>query len=434
MRYWNWLTCMILLGVSPAMLSAADLISFKNIKDSYIGGFKIKYSDSLANTNFSNAQMAIDVDAGTVFFSSHAHQDAVAEFQIPTLATNATDMTLATNIQPFVQLHNRAEFPTDQGLDQIRGMAMVDGKLYVQYALGYDATEAVTDTTIIVDNPRDLDGSQVRGFFQMDGAARVSSYISKIPTEWQSKLGGSYLAGNGDGMSIVGRLSNGPSLYSFLPHTVLGNQGRIPTIEHQNYPKETALSTTEYSIPEGIDQVEGYAPGWDSFNLSGLNNLWTESAAAIFGFIIPGTRTFAAIGRMGMHNSGGGYKIIQDNGFLCGGPCPNKYDDWDSYYWLYDLDEILAATNPWDTIPYEIGVFDNRFLTPIRGNVVGLPYSGSWDPENNRLYITYNHGSGSDRYAPHVVAAYDLSDLVVFKPSSPPGLIDENRIEFRASP
>ena len=65
-------------------------------------------------------------------------------------------------------------------------------------------------------------------------------------------------------------------------------------------------------------------------------------------------------------------------------------------------------------LPYEYGVFDNRFLKPFRGGVNGVPSSASWDPNSGILYVAFRNGAGEDQYAPHIVGAYDLGH---FSPS-----------------
>jgi hypothetical protein len=393
------------------------LVSFKSVASHYQGGFKIYHRDETSTTSFSPARMAYNKKNNSVFFSSHSYQDAIAEFSVPPSLSTSDDIktyTRAAVKQNFQIMHAKSKTGMTQEVDGIGGMCLIDGKLYMQYYLGYDATGGrITNTTLIIDTPDDLANSNVQGFFEMEGTARVVNYISEIPAEWQEKLGATHLAGNGDGMSIVSRLSNGPSLYTFNPSDFPEGSGFVPTTEVLNYPLAHALSTSLFSAPD--EQVEGYQKAWDAFNLTGKNDLWTESSAVWYGFIIPGTRTFAAIGQQGMHRSGGGYKITQDNGRLCGGPCPNKYDDWDTYYWLYDLDDILIKAQPYDALPYEYGIFDNRFLTPFTGGANGLPSSATFDQESKVLYVAFRNGAGADKYADHIIATYDLSTLPFVK-------------------
>ena len=75
----------------------------------------------------------------------------------------------------------------------------------------------------------------------------------------------------------------------------------------------------------------------DQYNKSLKNNLWTELSAAHYGFIIPNTSSYLVIGKSGGHNSGIGYKITQDNGRECGGPCSVKAGDSYNYFWFFSF-------------------------------------------------------------------------------------------------
>jgi hypothetical protein len=412
------LISLFLLLLNSFYLMAQDLklVSFSNIQSKYIGGFKVKYSDKISTTNYSNARMALNKKNNSFFFSSHTYQDAIAEFYIPKLTNtnNPKVMKYAEVNQGFSIIHSRAPTGNNEGLDGIGGMLLHDEKLIVQYYLGYDAAGTASDTTLLVLEPGNLASSKLSGFKKMAGAARVVNYVSTIPENWQATLKGDLLVGNADGMSIVSRLSNGPSLYTLKYIDLLSSKKHIITNKVLNYPINHAMGSHLIKIPPDKKQVSGYGRGWDAFNLSGENKYWTESSGAWFGFIIPNSRTFAVIGYQGMHNSGGGYKVRQDNGNLCGGPCPNRFDDWDTYYWLFDLNDIISTVNIEYTMPYEIGVFDNRFLNNHAGGVTGLPSSGGWDEENKQLYITFANGAGNNRKAAHVIGVYKLDNLLFY--------------------
>jgi hypothetical protein len=83
--------------------------------------------------------------------------------------------------------------------------------------------------------------------------------------------------------------------------------------------------------------------------------------------MIPGTSTYAVFGSSGMHNSGGGYKIRQKNGRLCGGPCAYDPADSDNYYWFFDINDLyqvkIGNKKPYEVKPYEYGLFKTPFDT-----------------------------------------------------------------------
>jgi len=411
--------CLLFLLFSHTSLAAEvfslPIVSFKNISEKYVGGFKVQYEDETSRTSYSSARIAYHKKRNSIFFSSHRQHDAIAEFRVPQIvnSNNPKVMHIAESIQKFEIIHKNKEVTGHKNVDEIGGMSIIDGKLFIQYFQGYDAPGTVKNTTLIVEDPTNLNGSQVKGFYSMQGAARVVNYVSLIPKEWQSLLKGSHLAGNGDGMSIVSRLSNGPSLFSFNFSDFDSSLGSVNTIKYLDYPIENVLGQYVAKLPEGIINPAGYSNAWDAFNFSRTNKLWTESSAAWFGFIIPNTSTFAAIGQQGMHKYGGGYKVRQNNGWLCAGPCPTMYDDWDTYYWLFDLNEILNNESK-QVIPYEYGIFDNRFLKPYAGGVSGLPSSGSYDHQSKKLYISYRNGGGEGQTSAHVIGVYDFSRLITY--------------------
>ena len=112
-----------------------------------------------------------------------------------------------------------------------------------------------------------------------------------------------------------------------------------------------------------------------SINEDGLNKMWTLSSGASFGFIIPGTRTYLTLGKSAGHESGIGYKIEQNNGHKCGGPCPYDASDYYSFYWAWDVVDLLKAklnlTMPYNLQPYEHGKF------PLPARYKGLAIGGA---------------------------------------------------------
>lgn len=147
----------------------------------------------------------------------------------------------------------------------------------------------------------------------------------------------------------------------------------------------------------------------------GANSLWTEVSQASFGLIIPNTRTYLSIGSSGGHQSGIGYKAEQDNGNCCGGPCAYEADDYYNYYWLWDVNDLLAVKNgtmnPYDVRPYAYGVFDAPFQhdaytdSPEFHPVVG----GTFDPEAGLLYLTIYDGGATGQYSRNpLIAAYKI--------------------------
>ena len=400
----------LMFSTLPAFGDPSDnpRISFDQILEGYQGSFKVVHdSGGYRSTAWSSGRMGYNPDRGSVFISSadnDSNGDMVGEFLIPetlSSSTNPNQLPNASLLQDFVRLQDRVPFDNVDNLNEVGGITYSNGELIVQYADWYDAAGDNRQTTLVVKNANRLSNSQIDGFFEMDGAARTFNYVSPIPAEWQSVLGGDFFAGNGNDLSISSRLSIGPSMFVFDRSDLSGSRGgRVPTDAKMTFDLGTAL---------GID-LYPWNGSWDQYNRRGINSgftekndLWTVQSAAVYGFIVPGTRTFVVVGRSGMHNSGGGYKIVQNNGNLCGGPCPYDPADNYPYYWLFDLNDIVNASAPWDVTPYEYGSWDDRFP-------MGLPSAGSFDPSSGKLLIVVDGATANDDGGHPVINVYQIGD------------------------
>ncbi|WP_179959368.1 hypothetical protein [Marinobacter changyiensis] len=374
------------------------LITKDYILSNYLGSFKTDHTDAFSSTSYSQGRVAYHPERNSVFIDSHVYQLGVGEFRIPQVLSQSTDKSKLPDgepIQNFVEVIDRTTTGNQDGIDRLGGMAIVNGDLFIQGYDTYDGNGDAKQTTMVVRTPSNLASSEIDGFYEMDGAARTVNYISPIPPAWQELLGGPYLAGNGGGMSISSRLSEGPSLYVFDPENVAGNQWAVNTKEWMNYPFQNALSSSIWQ-----DSTVSGSGDWDIANHTGKNDMWTVKSTAAFAFIVPGTRTFMVIGSSGMHDSGGGYKITNDAGFLCGGFCANDNEDYHSYFWLYDLNEILAASTSHEVIPYSYGIFDDRWMEYNEQGGTGEVTGGSFDLQTGTLVLSHaaatkNHESGS---------------------------------------
>ena len=217
-------------------------------------------------------------------------------------------------------------------------------------------------------------------------------WISPIPPAWQATLGGSHLTGQSSGIPIISRTSVGPPAFAFDPLQIVGTTGtaQVPS----PVPTVTLL---DFSLD---DPLHG-----DLSNSTGTNDLWTHLSRAIYGLVVPGTRTYLTLGHSGGHASGVCYKCTQSDGTLCGGYCAPDADDYSLYYWLWDLDDLVAvkagALSPHEPRPYELGVLPSAFDTRELGG-------GAFDPASGLLYLTLQRADlEQGAYSnPPVVAVY----------------------------
>ena len=404
------------LFAGPSQLPLVTLDDFD-----YQGAFRLKagtFGDSA--TGFSGMKIAYNDDNRSLFVQSKISDVAIGEYELVdfTKGDNISNL-LITNppIQNFSSLFSRTVTGNTQGLNAITGMHYLNGEIYLNAVDWYDAPADNTHTTLVIKDASDLKKSRINGFYELDGKARGAGWITKIPLEWQSILGGDYISGYSSADSIVSRSSVGPSAFVI----------NINDFNKKDSGKINATPILDYKFPNIMFNPQEFInypnPTYDEiyFNYKGgripctgsgnqkicipensniLNNsLWTTTSKALFGFIIPGTRTYATFGSSSGHESGLGYKIVQNNGNLCGGPCPYDADDSYNYYWLFDLNDLIKVKNgeieTWDVIPYEYGEFktpfdfvDGKFKWDEYRSSQGRIRGGAYNYEEGILYLS----------------------------------------------
>ena len=152
----------------------------------------------------------------------------------------------------------------------------------------------------------------------------------------------------------------------------------------------------------------------------GASALWNSLSEARYAFIAPGTSTYVVVGSTGGVESGIGYKITQDNGNLCGGPCPYRHDDVTNAYWLFDVNEILAADSVHLPRPYAYGSWAVPFDADGRHAIIG----GAFDPESATLYLSLANAGQ--------VGTYDRPPLIVGYSVPSIGTVDQTGIDGAA--
>jgi hypothetical protein len=366
----------------------------------YEGAFRLpsrKYGAS--DLNFSAGPIAFNPDRQSLFIVGHSHQQAIAEFAIPELVDSAvlTELNMAGDpLQPFATVLNRASGGNPQGNNRIGGMLYVAGldgpQLLVNAYEYYDAPGDNTLSMLVVRDANDLAESDVDGYFQVQGGpGHTAGWMSPIPGPWQSALGGDFLTGNSGGIPIISRTSVGPSAFVFNPLDVVGQKSVTSPV--------ATIRLLDFSLAHRLHD--------DLSNESRENDLWNHLSRAVYGVIVPGTRTYATFGHSGGNVSGVGYKIVQDNDRRTGGYSSYAVKDNYHYYWLWDLNDLVRVRagemEPHEVRPYEHGVF----RTPFSDSSHQLG-GGAFDASTGRIYLTAQKADGEQgRYAnPPVVMAY----------------------------
>ncbi len=380
----------------------------------YAGGFRVMGGKVGEGSNsilaYSPGVFTIDESTNTLFMVTHDYEQGFGEINVPelTLSNDPSEFKQADSvIQQFQDIYETDRDVTGiGGYFRVTGLCKINNQLIVNYMNWYDAPGTETDTTMIFKDASNLKESQLIGPFQLEGKAHAGGWISLIPNEWQEKLGGTHISGLSQG-SIISRLSVGPSAFVWTPENDLLHASEGGALE--------SVAALDYSLKYILHDTSIYnqeADGTDNILYNRVegkkNDLWTVASSAGYGFIIPGTSTYLVVGHSAGHGPLGlGYKITQDNGHLCGGPCPYVASDHYNYYWLYDVNDLVSVVQgnieAWEVRPYDYGIFDTIGNT---NTLTGAYY----DAEDDLLYIALKNGDPIPTYdKPPLFLAYHLN-------------------------
>ena len=390
---------------------AHPLLSIKDFayKGAFIMDKKATYGDS--NNKYASAVFELSADKSSFYFAGRKVDTAIGEFGLPKLVVsdNIAELNVARVKQNYSSIigtkknrFNSKRIPTGnpQKIDRITGLILHNGMLVANVTKYYDGKARNTHTSMIISDPSDLANSAISGFYSLEGAAHASGWISEIPPDWQGALGGNFITGWASSFPIAGRNSIGPSAF------VVNLNDINPSADPDTFIPTTSLMDFSLKNPLHPDKNN---------NETGKNDLWTTISWAVYGFIIPNTRTYAVFGSSGGHDAAGTvYKQDNDIGYHCSGPCAYKHDDYYNYYWFYNVDDLVAVKNgkklAYEVRPYDYGVFPAPFQT--EPEITGLDFmpirpirGGDFDSETNTLYLVL----GGSLQEEQIIAAYNVS-------------------------
>jgi hypothetical protein len=349
------------------------LIQHKDV--TFMGAFRLPLKEAGdSRIAYAEGTFTLSDDAKSFFVVGHSHHQAIAEMSIPAIVESKSldKLEMAKIVQPYKSYLKKIQNKRKEKLDKITGLEYVEGQLWVNAVEKYDANANERLTSFIVRDAQNLADSKLSGLYSLKGRAHAAGWVSEVPKPWRAIWSSDYLTGYASNVSINSRLSIGPTAFLFHPFTALTgdvDKGFLPT---------TPL--LDFSLKHPLHS--------DRYNDSGENDLWTEVSEGIYGFIIPDTNTYFVIGNSGGHKGGIGYKVTQDNGKVCGGPCSKIAKDNYNYYWLWKVDELNKTKNdgraPYSHKPYEYGYFDK---SSKHWKIIGADFHS----ETNRLFVLYAH-------------------------------------------
>ena len=355
----------------------------------YLGAFRV-LAGGESGSDWAVGTLGFKRDSNSLFMAGHAHHNAIAEFKIPSelsFAPEVADINIAKVLQDYVKVLGKKE--AGNTTNKINGILYHNQNLLVSSEISYDGNGSNRDNLQVFSNANNISSSDYKGMLQVEGAAKAAGYMFKVPAEMQDKIGSEYLIGWASNYNITSRYSQGPSLYRFDPNqAVLA----MPTVSRVIDTEPLMV----FPLKEGQQLVEG----GQSYKLD-ISPIWGPVAKARYGFIIPGTSYFLAIGSHAGLHSGIGYKITQDSGGLCGGPCPYESADKYNYFWIFDVDDMLRAEQPWLVQPITYGKWSHPYDKNGRHIVIG----GAFDNESSTLYLALS-GAGQ-------IGKYDKVPLII---------------------
>ena len=375
-----------------ALFAANSLTFASQLSLEEIGSFRIPLKAiGESNIGFAQGTLAVSKSGNSLFIVGRTDKQAIAEISIPRLikTNRLQDMQFATYIQPFSRVLNRVSGGNKQNIDRIMGMKVIDGQLIINAVEYYDADARNTDTTLIVRDPNQLASSKVSGFYQLKGAAHAAGWISKVPSNWRKKIQNDFIVGSSSSVPINARHSMGPSAFAFFPYGILDQ-----SVDSGFVLTDTML---DFSIKHPLHK--------DLNNDSGENKWWTEVSGAKYGFIIPNTDYYLTIGNSGGHKHGLAYKYKRPDGTVCGGSCPKDKNDYSNYYWLWDMNDLVAVKRGFTPAHYPQPVN----VGPFTPNTPKLTIGGAdFDDRKHILYVLYRAiDTAQDRYVPTpIITAY----------------------------
>lgn len=297
---------------------------------------------------YTQGKIGVSENESTLYIAGHAQHYSIGAFdisQFPPQLGSMEDIPISPNIEPFVTI---APIQKEQlTADRITGIYLNNNSLLVGVDEYYDANGDNNENLVIFSSSTDLTNAKQKGYYPLKGRSHAAGWMGQLPNNLATLFNTTNFLGSSSQLPINSRLSIGPTLFLWDAPTSF----EIPPIGREI----NTIPIIDYSLANPLHT--------DQYNESGENDLWTELSYAAVAFFAPQSNDYIVIGRSGGHESGIGYKIVQDNGNVCGGPCAFRHDDYYNYFWVYKKEDIVASFNgeisPHSLIPYAYGKLPN---------------------------------------------------------------------------
>jgi hypothetical protein len=358
--------------------AALPLVTRTDIR--HVGAFRVP-----ADLNTAGYALAYNPAHNSLFISQHDLK--VAEVAIPApvesadLAKLPTAGLLQAPADPFEGQVSRIGGSIYSGWG-VGGLFVLGDRLignaYVYYDAGNDQRMSLFSRSTSLSTP------SFHGFWSIwdpKHTGFVSGWLSEVPAEWRTRLGGSMLTGQCC-IPIVSRTSLGPSAFAFDP-------------------VDPARSTSEPIAASPLVYYTGDHATLGPFEGSRLTYGGTTAIGGMSA--VAGTRTLLYVGTNGTGTfcygdptddpKLAGTKNPADQQPycycpICGGKGQSAYP-YQYQFWAYDLNDLAAVKagrkKPWEPVPYDVW----PFTLPIgSANSTGEGLAGvSYDASRQLLYV-----------------------------------------------
>lgn len=396
-----------------------------DFNNTYVGKFRsgtAAFSDGAIALRESAAGDSLFVAASNTVFG-------VGERSIPAIKHSGSKRSLnaGTIVQVDVSIKDRIPFgnfggaPTDYA---VLSMWVYNDWLWVFYAESYDAAGTRQDNVAVLTNIDDLANSPVYGGFRagtmLNGEVADAQYVTKgvapVPVPQRARLDGhTHSLFSSLELAILSRVPVGHSLYTYDPESWVGavqNAINVSAKPNSSQAQKDVANNAHLPATQRFAQTDQNRITNDLLNYGGAsggvnNDLYTEKSISGAGFIYPGTDQIFYLGRSGGHTPDttnpvrgyddgadtfgtiaykGNYQIDGDGnitvilgdatlennvGQVFDGYAVYISQDVQEYYWLYDLDNVLAASTNHSIRPYKYGDYVGtvpRESIPLDGN------------------------------------------------------------------
>lgn len=249
----------------PNICAADKLLHIKDFV--YLGSFRVPKDDlnsghQYQGLAYGGAAIAYNPEHNSLYITGHVFNQQVAEISIPALVPivngDFSTINTASAIQDLVDITegNRLNLKADGSAIEVNGCRIggllkygnkLIGGVFAYYDAGHYAVKSHFTSGLTTTATGDFSGMFEVGTKPdpVPQAGFVGGYMTPIPPNWQTILGGPVITGMST-ISVLGRTSSGPAAFAFDPDT-LGPAAPAPAVPLVYYPESNQTIGTYYT-------------------------------------------------------------------------------------------------------------------------------------------------------------------------------------------